>query len=212
MPRPFILVLAGVNGAGKSSVGGYALTQRGLTWFNPDRFARSLVRDFGHDPDAASVLAWNEGLQRLNAAVTERKNFAFETTLGGDTITETLLKASRTHDLYVWFCGLDSVERHIARVRARVNAGGHDIPETRIRERHERALKNLIKLLPCLAGLQVYDNSVEAGADAVIPDPHRVLELRRGRVTYPLRNDRAALGRTPDWAKPLVAAALFRRR
>ncbi|RYF64127.1 MAG: hypothetical protein EOO29_42925, partial [Comamonadaceae bacterium] len=38
--RPFILVLAGVNGAGKSSVGGGLLQEHGLEWFNPDSYAR----------------------------------------------------------------------------------------------------------------------------------------------------------------------------
>ena len=38
--RPCILVLAGVNGAGKSSVGGALLAEHGLAWFNPDSYAR----------------------------------------------------------------------------------------------------------------------------------------------------------------------------
>jgi predicted ABC-type ATPase len=40
MTRPVLYVLAGVNGAGKSSVGGHLLERDGLTWFNPDTFAR----------------------------------------------------------------------------------------------------------------------------------------------------------------------------
>jgi hypothetical protein len=40
--RPVPYVLAGVNGAGKSSVGGHLLEHNGLTWFNPDGFAREL--------------------------------------------------------------------------------------------------------------------------------------------------------------------------
>ena len=40
MSRPLIYVLAGVNGAGKSSLGGRALAQSGLAWFNPAAYAR----------------------------------------------------------------------------------------------------------------------------------------------------------------------------
>lgn len=36
MARPVLVVLAGVNGAGKSSIGGHQLAQAGLPWFNPD--------------------------------------------------------------------------------------------------------------------------------------------------------------------------------
>ena len=47
MTRPILYVLAGVNGAGKSSLGGHALRQAGLDWFNPDTFTRQLVETTG---------------------------------------------------------------------------------------------------------------------------------------------------------------------
>jgi predicted ABC-type ATPase len=106
----------------------------------------------------------------------------------------------------MWFCGLSSPELHIARVRARVTAGGHDIPEARIRERYPAALGNLIALMPCLAHLQVYDNSAEAVPGEPIPDPLLVAEMKSGRLVWP--TDLEALAGTPDWAKPLVEVAL----
>ncbi|HWS69428.1 MAG TPA: hypothetical protein VN325_42225, partial [Steroidobacteraceae bacterium] len=47
----------------------------------------------------------------------------------------------------------------IARVKARVAAGGHPIPEEKIRERYPSAQLNLIKLMPHVAYIKVYDNS-----------------------------------------------------
>ena len=58
MARPFIFVLAGVNGAGKSSVGGALLEQHGLSWFNPDTYARELMRELGIDQAEANARAW----------------------------------------------------------------------------------------------------------------------------------------------------------
>jgi predicted ABC-type ATPase len=55
--RPFILVLAGVNGAGKSSVGGTMLADHGLTWFNPDSFARELMEQLSLDLAEANARA-----------------------------------------------------------------------------------------------------------------------------------------------------------
>ncbi len=133
---------------------------------------------------------------------------AFETTLGGHTIAARIAAAGETHDVMIWFGGLASPDRHVARVRARVAAGGHDIPEDRIRERYPRALQNLIALMPRLAHLQVYDNSAEAPTGAPVPDPVLVLEMEHGRMAWPSPGDVKALGRTPDWAKPLVEAAL----
>ena len=65
MSRPVLYVLAGVNGAGKSSIGGHLLTRAGLAWFNPDTFARELVTATGCDPTAANAAAWTEGMRRL---------------------------------------------------------------------------------------------------------------------------------------------------
>lgn len=206
--RPVLFVLAGVNGAGKSSIGGHLLTRQGLTWFNPDRYARDLVAAGLATPDDASGLAWSEGLRRLDDALAQGRHHAFETTLGGTTIARRLLDATRTHDVLMWFCGLDRPERHLARVAARVRAGGHDIPEDRIRQRYPRALANLIALMPHLAHLQVYDNSAEAAPGAPIPDPRLLLELRRGQLTHPQPDDAQALRATPAWAKPLMEAAL----
>jgi predicted ABC-type ATPase len=204
--RPFLYVLAGVNGAGKSSIGGHLLTQAGLAWFDPDQFARELVALTGCGQVEANAAAWQEGMRRLDDAVVSGRNHAFETTLGGNTVPARILAASRTHDVLMWFCGLDSSERHIARVRARVAAGGHDIPEAKIRERYPRALENLIGLMPHLAQLQVYDNSAEAGAGGAIPDPLLLAQMSAGRLDWP--REASDLRRTPEWAKPLLEAAL----
>ena len=208
MSRPVLFVLAGVNGAGKSSVGGHLLERQGLTWFNPDTFARELASASGCDQATANAHAWTESLRRLDEAVAARRDYAFETTLGGHTIAARIAAACETHDVLIWFCGLASPDQHVARVRSRVAVGGHDIPEVRIRERYPRALQNLIGLMPRLAHLQVYDNSAEAPVGTPVTDPVLVLEVVHGRATWPPRGDVKALIRTPTWAKPLVEAAL----
>jgi predicted ABC-type ATPase len=205
--RPLIFVLAGVNGAGKSSVGGSVLAEHGLTWFNPDAFSRQLIAS-GWSKEDADGAAWAYGRAQLEAAIANASAFAFETTLGGDTMTELLRKAADTHDILMLFCGLASVEQHIDRVRSRVCRGGHDIPEEKIRQRWVSSRRNLIGLLPRLAHLQVFDNSAEVAPGEDVPDPVLVLETRSGRITYPGRDNVAALTATPDWAKPIVEAAL----
>ena len=205
--RPVIFVLAGVNGAGKSSVGGTILQEQGLEWFNPDAFSRKRVAQ-GVDKDKADAEAWAYGRSRLEEAIAGGSDFAFETTLGGNTITALLDKATASHDVVMIFCGLDSVERHIARVALRVQFGGHDIPEERIRARWTNARRNLISLLPNLKALQVFDNSLDAVPSEPIPEPRLVLEMEDGRVLHPAEDDLAALAVTPDWAKSIVEAAL----
>jgi len=135
-------------------------------------------------------------------------NYAFETTLGGNTVAAKILQATKTHDVLIWFCGLSSPELHIARVKARVAAGGHPIPDEKIRERYPLAQLNLIRLMPHVAYMTVYDNSAAAATDGTVPDPLLVLEMENGRLVSPASQDIKALKRAPEWAKPILEAAL----
>lgn len=206
-PAPLISVLAGTNGAGKSSIGGAMIESLpGGAYFNPDRRAKEIrSRDAWLSQSAANALAWKEGVEGLERAVATRTDYAFETTLGrSETILSLLERAARTgFSVFVWYAGLSSPELHIQRVRARVAEGGHDIPEDLIRERYGRGIQNLIRLLPSLTALRVYDNSKETPPSDSRPEPELVLHVERGKVLYP--EDTAA---TPEWARPIVAAAL----
>lgn len=204
--RPVLFVLAGVNGAGKSSIGGHLLQRAGLAWFNPDTFARELVAETGCSQQAANAVAWQEGMRRLDAALASGASHAFETTLGGRTVPARILDATRSHDVAIWFCGLASPDQHLSRIRARVASGGHDIPEAKVRERWSAAQRHLIGLMPHLAHLRVYDNSRDVAPGAAIPDPTLLLEMVDGRCTWP--RDAASMAKTPGWAKALVEAGM----
>lgn len=203
-----IFVLAGVNGAGKSSVGGAALLQRKVDYFNPDLAARALREaNPGLSVEAANAHAWEFGRKGLERALAGGLNFAFETTLGARTIAQMLLDGAREGaQIHLWYAGLASPELHLRRVQARVLAGGHDIPEAKIRERYETSRANLIRLLPHLASLRVYDNSDEGDPKAgQRPQPVLVLHMEGGRIVSHI-----ALDRVPQWAKPVMSVALGR--
>lgn len=203
------MVLAGVNGAGKSSIGGAFIEANGGRYFNPDVYARrAMVADTALDQTTANALAWNEGHRQLASAIADGRSYAFETTLGGNSIAETLLVGARNGaEIHVWFAGLSSPELHMARVASRVTAGGHDIPENRIRARFESSRSNLIRLLPVLASLHLYDNSAEHDPKAGgRPIPVLLLKMAGGK---PLSH--APLAKIPDWAKPILMAALSLR-
>ena len=203
-----ITVLAGTNGAGKSSIAGQALRQAGGACFDPDEATRQiLAANPGLTGDAANALAWQESVRRLRTAIARHTDYTFETTLGGRTVTDLLLEAAAAgHELMIWYCGLDSPERHLARVAARVAGGGHDIPEAKVRTRYQASRANLIRLMPRVTRLRVYDNSTEADpAAGQRPVPKLVLAVNDGTPSYP--RSAAELAATPAWAKPLVARA-----
>lgn len=201
-----IYVIAGVNGAGKSSIGGAAFRSFGADYYNPDEAARQLMgTDPGLDAGEANAAAWRQGVELLKQAVAEHLDFAIETTLGGNTIPRLLAEAAAQGvAVYVWYAGLSGPELHVQRVRSRVRHGGHNVPDEAIRRRYERSRLNLIALLPLLAALRMYDNSADADpADGATPAPVLVLHTERGKILNP-----ADLPRAPDWAKPIIAAAL----
>ena len=154
---------------------------------------------------AANGHAWTLGKELLEKAIANRQNYAFETTLGGSTITRLLVEASeKGSQIRIWYVGLDSVELNIARVKARVKGGGHDIPEADIRKRWNSSRRNLILLLPYLHSLRLYDNSYTADpVGGQTPRPELLLHLEAAKIIAP-----GDLKGAPEWAKPIIAGAL----
>lgn len=188
---------------------GAAVRAAGGDYINPDELARDLraqsPRISGTEANAA---AWLQGKEQLEQVIATRGQYAFETTLGGKTIARLLEAAlAAGMEVHVLYVGLTSAEQHIARVRARVARGGHDIPAAKIRERFDSSRKNLIRLMPRLTSLRVFDNSFEAPPEkGSAPVPVELFEATSGvlRVHVPL-------DQMPEWAKPLFMAALPKR-
>ena len=208
--RPCIYVLAGTNGAGKSSVAGAMFRESGAEYFNPDEAAqRYRSANPGMSQQEGNSAAWLQGKRLLERAISERLDFALETTLGGHTIASLLRRAlTEKIEVRVWYVGLASPELHIARVRSRVAAGGHGIPEARIHERYDKSRMNLVDLLPRLTELRVYDNSEERDPrKGEAPQPRLLLHMVQGKIV-----ELSELSKIPEWAKPILAAAMRRVR
>ena len=204
--RSHIYVIAGVNGAGKSSIGGATFREFGAEYYNPDEAAsRMLARNPALSPTDANSAAWHQGVRLLRRAISERKDFAFETTLGANTIPRLLQKAAAQGiEIYVWYVGLANARLHIDRVEARVRRGGHAIAPELIERRFDQSRINLIDLLPHLTELRILDNSADADpATGKSPKPKLLLHMKAGKIEN-LDN----LTNSPEWAKPIIATAL----
>lgn len=135
MPRLYII--SGCNGAGKTTAS-YALLPEMLEcrqFVNSDEFAKGLAP---FSPESASIQASRYMLLKVRYLFRKRQDFAIETTLA----TRSLLKMTRDAQaegytvtiLYFW---LNSPDLAVERVKARVRAGGHNIPEETIRRRYQ---------------------------------------------------------------------------
>ena len=162
---PNLIVLAGPNGAGKSTTAPALLRDLlGVSEFvNADTIAQGLS---GFAPESSAIAAGRAMLARLDQLASARADFAFETTLASRTFAPWIAKLRtsgyRIHLVFLW---LPSADLAVARVRDRVRAGGHDVPELTVRRRYDRGLRNFSGLYKALADRWiVYDNSQPAGA------------------------------------------------
>ena len=129
-----------------------------LEYVNADEIAAGLSP---FNPESVAIRAGRLMLERLNSLSDAGADFAFETTLASRHYVRFLqrckTKGYAVNLIYFW---LVSPELAIARVKARVASGGHNIPEATIRRRYERGRKNFSQLyLPLSDSCIVCNNS-----------------------------------------------------
>lgn len=106
----------------------------------------------------ASVLA--DFLRRK--ALDEGRSFTFETVMSAPDKVELLQEAqSRGFRTYLYYIATEDPEINIQRVHNRVLDGGHDVPESKIRQRYTRSLKLLAEAIPHTNRAFFFDTSAE---------------------------------------------------
>jgi len=200
-----ITVIAGVNGAGKSTVMGAYVRNQGGEYFNPDEVARSYIKNNSSLTQyEANSQAWNLGYQQLLKAIDADHDYTFETTLGGNSICRSLHEAiDKGREVQIIYCMLNSPELHIQRVIERVSKGGHDIPHAKIHERWENSIHNLMGLIPRVIRMSVYDNSLPLVNNK--PEPIKIFSLDGDQLIFHM--EQKELDSVPEWAKPLIGIA-----
>lgn len=198
-----ITVIAGVNGAGKSSIVGAYLRAKSGEYFNPDEVTRNLLRRHPEfSQETANAEAWRIGYEQLKLAVQHNYDYTIETTLGGNSICKLLHRAMDDGcEVRIFYCGLESPELHVQRVAQRVRRGGHFIPETKIIERWVSSIHNMLSLIPRLSELAVFDNSFQCNL-MTRPMPKCLFLVKAHQfIVLPVSD-------MPDWAKPIAARAI----
>lgn len=174
LDHPTIYIIAGPNGAGKTTFANRFLPESVACseFLNADLIAAGLSP---FAPESQAVRAAELMLERVHELVNSNETFAFETTLGARSYARWIPEwRSKGYRVVLFFLWLPSEELAIQRVAARVEQGGHRIPESIIRRRYQRGLANLLKLYaPLVDELQIFDASQ-------LP-PISIAELKNGR-------------------------------
>ncbi|MEO8209636.1 MAG: zeta toxin family protein [bacterium] len=145
MKRKSILYLvAGANGAGKTTSSFEVLPEilKCKEYINADAIANALSP---FNPESVSLEAGKILLKRIDKLISEKSDFAFETTLASRSIMNIIKKARASeYKIIILFFYLNSYRIAINRVRSRVITGGHNIPNDVIKRRYFRGVYNLM--------------------------------------------------------------------
>lgn len=161
--RPVLIVIAGPNGSGKTSVTSKILHHEWLEdseYINPDNVARDVFGDWNNQASVLKAANYcNEWRERCLA---ERKSHIFETVMSAADKVDYILRAKQAgFFIRLFFVSTESPTINAKRVANRVLNGGHDVPIPKIISRYYKSIANCIALAPYVDRLYVYDNSIE---------------------------------------------------
>ena len=187
--RKQLWILAGGNGAGKSTFYRTQLAPLGLPFINAVDIAKEIYPQAPeeHSYDAAK-LATEMRFRLLN----EGRSFCFETVFSHPSKIDFVAQAKALgYQIILVFIHLENVSLYQARVAQRLSEGGHNVPDEKVASRIPRLLQNIKQTLPLCDQVRILNNSR-------IDNPfQQVAVIRNGQTIQqeiPL----------PDWAKDLL--------
>ncbi len=158
---PEVIVFAGPNGSGKTTITRMAKTV-GI-YINADDIKKATL--------CSDLEAAVKAEELREQAIKESKDFTFETVLSTDRNLKLLQKAKEkgyfVRGIYVLTADPDI---NVSRVSAREALGGHGVPKDKVRSRYKKAMKLIPKLVGVCDILHIYDNSIE---------PYRIFKKRK---------------------------------
>jgi predicted ABC-type ATPase len=180
MPAPTIYLIAGSNGAGKTTFAIEFLRRRAtvVRFLNADEIARGL------SPLAPGQMAIKGGrllLSEVKSCIAKGESFALENTLSGKTYFG-LLQAARHkgYCLQLHYLRIATVGDAIERIRQRVLQGGHHVPTDDVKRRFGRSLRNLVEnYLPIADQWVIWDNTSFPARNVASSRTHTILQVRR---------------------------------
>ena len=171
--KPEVVVFAGPNGSGKSTF--TELLKPPVDYINADEIKKNLKCS---DLEAAQLAE-----KQREDHVEQMSEFCFETVLSTERNLKLLKKAKeKGYFIRCYYILTADPMINVWRVRSRVEAGGHDVPEEKIIERYDRALELVKELVKICDVCHIDDNSGS--------EPFRILKKRKEEIYF---------DECPDW-------------
>jgi predicted ABC-type ATPase len=179
MKKPLLIVIAGPNGSGKTSITNKILQHHWIEeceYINPDNIANETFGDWNNNKavmDAAKLAT-----EMREKCIAERKSLIFETVLSAKEKIDFLEKAKlQGYFIRIFFVGTDNPSINAARITKRVMDGGHDVPISKIISRYSKSIANCCICSKFCDRTYIFDNSIE------FKDPELLFKVVDGKVT-----------------------------
>ena len=182
-------VLAGGNGAGKTTFYNLFLAPKGIRLVNADIIAKAISPE---NSEKVSYEAANVVEQIREELLQQSVSFCFETVFSHVSKIDFVAKAkAQGYEIILVYIHLDTSELNEARVYQRVTEGGHNVPVDKIHSRIPRTMKQIAAVLPIVNEARLLDNSYRKNPF------QQVASVKRGRrqwINDPL----------PQWAEEIL--------
>ncbi|MBR5835635.1 MAG: zeta toxin family protein [Bacteroidales bacterium] len=194
MHRPELIIIAGPNGSGKTSVTQKFLHHEwaeGTIYINPDEVAKDKFGDW--NSREAIISAANYCAEWREQCLAEKKSFVFETVMSAEDKIDFIIRAKAVgFFIRLFFISTSHPSINASRIARRVMEGGHDVPIPKIVSRYNKSIENCKTVAPIVDRLYVYDNSVD-NQDASIQ-----YRLTNGKLAKMYVDD------IPEWAQIIL--------
>jgi predicted ABC-type ATPase len=163
MKKPTLIIIAGPNGSGKTSITHKVLQHEWLencVYINPDDIAKDTFGDW-NAPEAvmqAAVLS----TQMREDCIAEGKSLIFETVFSAPDKVDFVRRAKeKGYFIRLFFVSTESPTINASRIARRVMNGGHDVPISKIISRYSKSIANCCIVSKIVDRAYIYDNSIE---------------------------------------------------
>ncbi|MDE3996364.1 zeta toxin family protein [Glaesserella parasuis] len=156
--KSLAIFYCGTNGAGKSTLRSFNQDSVQIV-IDSDHIAMQINPD---NPRLADIEAGRKAIELFKFAIRHNISFSMESTLSGKSILQRMEVAKKNFYTRLNYVGVDDPKINIARVKARVKAGGHFIDEETIKRRYQISRENLIQAILLNDGTFIYDNSSDS--------------------------------------------------
>ena len=184
---PKFIVFAGPNGCGKSTLFHTNKDVFDFPRINVDEIVRENGGDWRNSVDL--MHAGRLALKKYKSCIEKLESFNQETTLCGSSALRNIQQThSLGYEVELYFVCVENVELAKARIRKRVAAGGHGIPDVDVERRYVESLQKLKSAIPLCKKVELYDNTEKF---------RKIATIKNGRVSYLAEN-------VPEWAKIVI--------